>query len=64
MLGLTRDVGEDPFEPRARARKYCCCGAREPTRRPPLNPQKPHQTAMRGAGACTLRASPRSLPMV
>ena len=41
MLGLTRDVGEDFFEPRARARKHCCCGAREPTRCPPLNPQTP-----------------------
>lgn len=64
MLGLTRDVGEDPFEPRARAIESTAVAGRVSPPAARLSTPKPHQTAMRGVGACTLRAFPRSLPLV
>ena len=38
MLGLTRDVGEDPFEPRARARSTAVAGRVSPPAARVLNP--------------------------
>ena len=66
-LGLTRDVGEDPLLPRARARNYCCAVAgrvRPPATRLPPMTSRFHQMAVRDAAPVPCASSPGNCPVV